>query len=186
MIKSIFFLTFFFCLVARANSVLTIPEKWETIDGKDYFLKEIQSRYGVFIAYGSRCPIMRKYMPVINELEKNPAFLSQKIKIHLLFQKGRDSLDELKKERRDFSIHPVMLIDSDHSFIKELGLTISSEVALVDLKKKEILYQGAINNGINFDLSMKASKHYLIDAVKAVGDKKDPVVKKTKAYGCYL
>lgn len=181
---TLIFLSLSFSVKSYGGPPLSLPERYQTIEGRPVSIKK--NRYAVFIAYGSRCPIMRKYMPTINDLEKRTEFRQQKIPIYLLFQQGRETTDELMKERRDFHILPLMLLDPDNALTKSLGLTISSEAALVDMIKGEVIYKGAINNGINFDLSTKATKHYLLEAIKAVNSGKKPEVTSTKAYGCYL
>ena len=183
-------LTIFFPNFTGAQETLTlnnIPSKLQSTDGKWIeFKQNKEAPLLAFIAMGTKCPIVRKYIPIINKLLLRPEFQSKKVVIYYLALDSHDSLASLIEEKNKFKILSPILLDLDQTMTKALGLKTSSEVSLVDLHNKKIQYVGAVDDGINFDMTKKPKHFYFLDALTALLSGKTPVITHTPAFGCAI
>jgi len=77
--------------------------------------------------------------------------------------------------------------DKKHIMMKKYGATITPEAIVID-KNQQVIYQGAIDNWF-FELGryrLEITEHYLVDAIEASLQGREPSVKKTEAIGCFI
>ncbi len=139
-----------------------------------------------FIALGTKCPLGRKYAPIVNQMEDDKLFGQVGAKIVYLAVGAHDTKASVKKEILDFNIRSMVIYDSSQSLSKKLGLTTTTEVVLVNLLTSEVAYQGAIDDGINFEATKKPKNHYLRDAILATSKGITPTITRTEAFGCAI
>ena len=132
------------------------------------------------------CPITQKYMGTIRDLARN--YQSQHISVVGYFPAGL-SRKAAKKFREEYQVPEIIqfIDDKKHSMTNKYRATITPEVILID-KNQQVIYQGAIDNWF-FELGryrLEITEHYLIDAIEASLQGKQPSVKKTEAIGCFI
>ena len=136
------------------------------------------------IAFGNYCPILRRHIPALNELQKT---YQDKVTFMMLNSiKNMSDLD-LVKEKKEFGLDFDIYQDHNLTTVKELGLTTLSEVVLLKVSTGEILYRGSINNQFTFDLMrQKPTENYLTVAIASSLKNEEVKVKKSKVFGCAI
>ena len=74
-------------------------------------------------------------------------------------------------------------LDKDAKLAKAFGAKYTPQIYLFDGEGK-LVYKGAIDD--NAAKKKKVKKHFLMDAIKAVGGGKEIVLAETKAFGCSI
>lgn len=178
------FISFYFSLSAFALDIKT--EKLVAMNGETKSFTDLsKSRYAVILAFGAECPILRKHVPTINRLGKE--LEKKSVSFFLVNTIASMSDEKIEEERKDFKIVPIIYKNPETKLLKGLGFTTFGEVALIDLKKNEVLYQGAINNQFTFDgTKEKPTENYLEDAIASTLKNESVKNKKTKNFGCEI
>ena len=132
------------------------------------------------------CPITQKYMGTIKELAVK--YQSQKIAVVGYFPAGL-SKKASREFRQEYQVPEIIqfIDDKKHVITNKYQATITPEVVLLD-KNEQVIYQGSIDNWF-FELGryrLEITEHYLIDAIEASLQGKQPSVKKTEAIGCFI
>ncbi|MAE70213.1 MAG: hypothetical protein CME06_07055 [Gemmatimonadetes bacterium] len=140
----------------------------------------------VFIAHGNQCPIMRQYYPVIAKLEKR--YSERGIPFFLVDASPQDSPESITKELAGYKAESfTVLVDESQEIVKRLGLRITSEAAIVDPRTWKIVYRGAIDDLITYDVQKThARKSYLVDALEAHLKGKPIARPRSRAMGCFI
>jgi hypothetical protein len=140
----------------------------------------------VFITYLGGCPILKKYQHKIS-------IISSKYKKEIFFV-NFDPTNFSKKNKEEFTkdyklIGTKLELVVDPELNKTLKLSIASEVAINDLKKRAVVYRGAIDDKINYDREKVTdldTNNYLIEGIESVLNEKEVKITQTSAIGCYL
>ncbi len=180
--------SFFSC--ENPKELKAIPDlykvKLATMSGDSLALSEVKNdTASVFIFLSPDCPIAQKYTLKLEEMSQN--FSAKGCKFYGVFNdqlgQKKTALTFQEKYKMSFPI----LKDEQNELKGFFAASISPEVFVIN-PKKEILYQGMIDNWF-FALGKKRkviSKHYLRDALEAVAAKEPVRVTATEAVGCYL
>ena len=83
------------------------------------------------VAFSCRCPLARRLTPVLNELASE--FGSQGIQLIGLFPNAIDDLANIAEYAVDTELNfPVFKDDAENPWHKQLGMTVTPEVVLLD------------------------------------------------------
>ncbi len=132
------------------------------------------------------CPITQKYMGTIKDLAIK--YQSQKMAVVGYFPAGL-SKKASKEFRQEYQVPEMIqfIDDKKHVITNKYQATITPEVVLLD-KNQQVIYQGAIDNWF-FELGryrLEITEYYLVDAIEAALQGKQPSIKKTEAIGCFI
>lgn len=156
------------------------------LHGTTISLEEIkQAPATVFAFFSPDCPLSENYSLTLNRL--NNAFSGQHVQCYMVFAGTSYSVQEIDSFCLRFHPNMPVLLDTDYTLTHTLGATITPEAFLVDSTGAE-RYHGKIDNWA-FSLGkqrLKATEHYLRDALEAVLSGQDPPVNETDAVGCLI
>lgn len=144
------------------------------------------SKHGifVFIEAGSKCPILRKYVPTIQRLVDQ--YKQKGVQIFMVDSALHDSRQSAAQEAKDYGISVPVLMDSDQNFARALGFKMSSQSVVVNSQNGQIVYRGGIDDSLGYDGRKEPKHHYLKDAVEAALAGKNPQVRTARAFGCAI
>jgi hypothetical protein len=141
----------------------------------------------VLIAYGNECPILRKFVPAINNMFAH--YDAKKVSFFLIntISSSGDADKTINAELKKFKLKAPVFLDDKNPLLKELGFSTFSESAVINLTTNEVIYKGAINNQFTFDLTRDVpTENYLIDAIEHGLAHTKPKVSQAKAIGCEI
>jgi len=155
------------------------------VDGKQHYLSEFATDQAVVIAMTSTsCPLSKKYFPTLQELAQT--YSSQGIRFVLANPVAADNVDQMKSLQSQLGDLAIYVFDEDNSLARALGAQTTTDVIVLD-PSRTITYHGAIDDQYGFGFSLDAPRHtYLIDALDALLDGRQPLVTATAAPGCVL
>jgi hypothetical protein len=152
--------------------------------GKGYTLGQLAGENGlVIVAHRVDCPIVRKYSQRIEEIRQN----LKKDKINLIYLnaiKG-DTNEKIANYISEFKISTPIFTDRNMVSTNSLGLERSSEVVYLD-QRMNVKYQGAIDDGQDYEATREARHDYLMEAIKSVQSGSSRIVPRTEARGCLI
>ncbi|MBC7430349.1 MAG: hypothetical protein H7336_17175, partial [Bacteriovorax sp.] len=179
-------LLFLLCSFNYAFSQEVASLKFRTLDGKEDISLPSMAKNDliVLIAYGEGCPIIRKYVPTLNQTAKDYQGKATFLMINAVKSKSNS---EIIIDKKNQGIELELYQDSHPSSLQKLGFKTLSEVVLIKKSTQEILYKGAVDNQFTFDLTRpKATEHYLIDALNNSIAGKKVKIKTSRVYGCAI
>jgi len=152
----------------------------------EHHISSPQGPFQLIIFMAVDCPITQKYMGTIKDVAKR--YSAQQISVTGYFPAGI-SKKGANDFRQEYQVPEMIRFvdDKKHLMMKKFGATITPEAVLVD-KNQHVIYQGAIDNWF-FELGryrLEITEHYLIEAIEASLQGKEPSVKKTDAIGCFI
>ncbi|MBK8291370.1 MAG: hypothetical protein IPK96_10985 [Flammeovirgaceae bacterium] len=139
----------------------------------------------VIIFMAVDCPITQKYMVTIKELATQ--FAEKGISTSGYFPAGL-SKKQSSAFRDEYQIPRIIKLvdDKKHVLTEKLDAKVTPEVYLVH--NNQVIYRGAIDNWF-YELGryrLETTEHYLIDAVNATLEGKQPEITETEALGCFI
>lgn len=183
--RALYLLFFFFILSCSNNS--SVDKRFNLLDDGSIVLKElIQSKEGIVLLFLSpECPLCQNYAPKFDEIWQ----ICSENNLELIgVVSGRFyERSEILKYKLKYGIEFPILLDPDFHLSKNFNATITPEVFLFD-QNFQNLYSGAIDNwAISLGQKrLKASEHYLIDALENFRMGNSIFPNKTKAVGCFI
>lgn len=139
----------------------------------------------VLISYGIGCPIIRKYVPTLKELNKR--FGASGVAFLMIDANPQDDRKSLIREARSYEFDFPVMMDSSQVISERLGITRNSEVTVIDPSRWVVAYQGAVDDRLSYGADRgKASKTYLADALEALSAGRPVPVQRTEAKGCVI
>jgi peroxiredoxin len=174
---------------AKFNNVLAIGDKapgWENlpgVDGKPHGLADYRDAKAVVIVFTcNHCPVAKMHEDRLIELAKRYETDVQVVAISVS-RNAADGLEKMKIRVSEKNYPFPYLFDQTQKTGRNYGATATPHFFLLDGERK-IAYMGA------FDDSAlepeKARKHYLVDAIKAVLEGKEPRVRESLQRGCAI
>ncbi|MFK8027346.1 MAG: hypothetical protein AB8C40_04725 [Gammaproteobacteria bacterium] len=126
------------------------------------------------------CPVSRRYAPYLKDLQ------SKNIDIIYLLTGSLATPDIARRDKENYGLDGVYILDSDRKLSEWLGVRTSSEVYLFDENTK-LRYRGAIDDrfGIGFSRT-KATKKFLVNALNSVRAGLAVDIPMTSSPGCYV
>jgi hypothetical protein len=141
--------------------------------------------FEVAVFLGLECPISQKYISRLNDIYKK--YETDKLIKWSFIIPGNIEDEKIKQFSREFNaVFPIVSDDQKLSRTKYFGATVTPQVIIKQSRKT--LYIGAIDNWF-YELGRyrsQTTEHYLIDALEAVTTNKQPRVKETQAFGCFI
>lgn len=138
----------------------------------------------LFVFLSPDCPLCRNYAPILNSLEIG---YRNQVQVYGIIP-GRSYPDSLINEFiSTFSVQYPVLKDNGQQLKKYFNASTTPEVYLLD-DTGALLYQGAIDNWAVAlgKKRVKATEHYLLDAVKNSSDNIPVVIKYAQPVGCII
>jgi len=135
----------------------------------------------VFLAVD--CPISQKYT---GELVQIDSIFDAMVNVQGILP-GNVKQEEVDQFKAEYNITFPLIVDRDFLWVKKYSATTTPEVFLVD-RQGSLHYQGAIDNWF-FDLGkyrQQITEHYLIDAIRAVLEGREPIISRTESVGCVI
>lgn len=173
---------------AKFNKVLAIGETapdWSDlpgVDDKQHSLADYREVKSVVVVFTcNHCPVAKMYEERLIELAKKYDKNVQVVAISVSHN-GADGLDKMKARaaEKNFPFH--YLYDESQKSARSYGATVTPHFFVLDSERK-IAYMGAFDD--NFD-TKKVEKHYVVDAVEAVLDGREPRVRESLQRGCAI
>ena len=174
---------------SKFNNVLAIGDKapeWENlpgVDGKAHSLADYHGAKTVVIVFTcNHCPVAKMHEDRLTELARKFEKDVQVVAISVS-RNPADGLDKMKVRAAEKKYPFPYLYDETQKAGRNYGATATPHFFVLDGERK-IAYMGA------FDDSTlepeKAQKHYLVDALKAVLEGKEPRVRESLQRGCAI
>ncbi len=180
-----------YCLHAQVlYDSLTAFNKIETFklvavnQQKNTFIHLNDKSLSLFIFLSPECPLCQNYTKIINQLQEQ--FKTQ-VAIYGIVPGKAYTLKELTAFRDKYLTTFNILIDTKKLLTQYLNATVTPQAILLD-SKGNLIYTGAIDDWAQGQSKkkIKASQHYVKDAIQQSLQSADITIKKTTAYGCKI
>lgn len=153
-------------------------------DGSPRKLSEFRGKPTVLCLTSTTCPLARKYLPVLAQLERR--FADRQIQFVLINPQQTESLASMRQAIADSGFRGTYLQDRDGVAAGTLGCQSSTEVMLLD-SARTIVYRGALDDQYGLGYAKgSAQRNFLADAIDALLGGRLPDVPATSAPGCAL
>ena len=151
-----------------------------------YHVNDPDTRALVLFVQGNGCPLVRKRAPELKRLRET--YAAKGVRFWMLNANLQDTREEVAKEAAEFGFEMPILMDTAQLAARDLGISRTAEVILIDPSNWQIRYRGAIDDWVEKlgQKKVKARVHYLEDAIKAYLENKSVPVKKTPPVGCLI
>ncbi len=173
---------------AKFNKVVVVGEKspdWNElpgVDGERHGLGDYSEAKAVVVVFTcNHCPVAKMYEDRLIELSRKYGKQVQVVAI-CVSHVAADRLDKMKIRAKEKEFPFAYLYDESQESARRFGATVTPHFFLLDGTRK-IAYMGAFDD--NFDVE-KVEKHYLVDALEALLDEKEPRVKESLQRGCAI
>lgn len=114
----------------------------------------------------TECPVTNRYLPTLREL--HAALKEKGVVIAAIHSNAHDSTEEIETHANEFGLTMPVLLDSDGTVARSLGVTSTAEAILIDAFAK-IRYRGPIDDRFERGVTRaRVSRTLLLDAVQAV------------------
>lgn len=144
-----------------------------------------EQSFEVAVFLGLECPISQKYISRLNDIYK--MYETNTLLKWSFIIPGNVEDKKIKQFSREYNaVFPITSDDQKLSKTKYFGATVTPQ-AIVKQNGKTV-YIGAIDNWF-YELGRyrsQTTEHYLIDALEAVTTNKQPRLKETQAFGCFI
>ena len=136
----------------------------------------------VFVFTTTDCPISNRYAPEIQRLAKK--FGS--VKFVMVYPVAGDTPELIEAHRKKFAYSIEFLRDDKHELVKETGVTVTPEVAV--MKDGRLLYRGRIDDRyVDFGKDRpQPTVRDLERSLDAIVSGKPVPIAETRAVGCIL
>ncbi|MCH2115253.1 MAG: hypothetical protein MK171_10135 [Pirellulales bacterium] len=143
----------------------------------------------VVVAFSTICPLAGRLVPTLNRLQRE--YDPHGIQFIGLFPNGSDDLRKIAEYVVDMEIEfPIYRDDPQNPWHKQLGLTTTPSVALLDTRNGfdtgAILYRGQINGAWFGGRATNKKQDYLASALAHFVQGKAPSLAETAASGCTI
>jgi len=188
---SIVILFFLGCTSKQAaykSIIITNPEdlKAKSIDGQMFDWKSTAENIATaFIFISPECPLCENYTVSFKALKNE--FDKQGIKLIGVVPGNYYSAGEVEAFMKKYKLDMEILMDNNYAFCSFFKAKVTPEVFLVD-QKGETIYEGKIDNWM-YALGIKKrvpTEFYLKDAMQAILNNTEILIKKTEAVGCII
>ena len=154
------------------------------LDGKSASLRSHSGRALVAVMTGTKCPVARKYLPVLAEAEKQ--WRAKGVEFLLVNPNPGESADAWRDVLRAAGYEGRAARDPDGKIARALHAVSSTDVFVLDAART-LVYRGAADDhfGIGYSLP-QPRRNYLHEALDAALAGQAPQVSATSAPGCVL
>ncbi|MBS1714064.1 MAG: redoxin domain-containing protein [Armatimonadetes bacterium] len=113
------------------------------IEGKSVSLPAKDAKATVLLFVAVDCPISNRYAPEMQRLYKD--FHEKSVTFVRVYVDDSVSTDDIRKHGVEFKMPSAAVLDGKHALVKQLGMTVTPEVAVVTPDGK-LQYRGRIND----------------------------------------
>lgn len=139
----------------------------------------------VLVSQGNGCPISRQTIGELNRL--NEEYSPRGVVFWMINANPQDDRASIAKEAKEFDIRIPVLEDNAQLVSRALELTRTAEAVVIDPRNWNILYQGPVDDRLNYETQKKAAaKHYLKDILDRILAGQDVSPVKIPAKGCLI
>ncbi|TWU27364.1 monooxygenase [Bythopirellula polymerisocia] len=154
-----------------------------------YNYESKQNKALVVVAFSTKCPLVRRLVPMLNELQKN--YDDAGIQFIALFPNGSDDLQSIAGYALDTGlVFPVFKDDAENPWHEQLELKTTPQVTVLDTRSgydpAKVVYRGQINGMWFGGGTADAKQEYLADALVAFLQDEKPSLSETAASGCAI
>ncbi len=131
------------------------------------------------------CPIANSYAPQINRLHET--FGPKGVRFRLVYPETSLKTEDVNRHRKEYSLEPEAVIDTDHSLVERAGASVTPEVAVFD-KEGTLRYRGKVDDRFTDygDKRRVATEKYLEDALRRLIAGEAVEFREEKAVGCFI
>ncbi len=138
-----------------------------------------------FVFLSPECPLSKNYAALIGELKKRH---NSNVLFYFIIPGNAYSMGELKSFSKKYLSNAVVHKDVTFGLSNYLQATVTPEVVLMESETGKAIYRGALDNWA-FSLGkqrMKATEHYLSDAIESYLRRRPPTVTFKEPVGCLI
>lgn len=152
--------------------------------GVNHFLyRYSDAKAVVLIGHGTDCPIVQKYSTTLREL--NEKYAARGAVFLMINPNLADTRQRIIQDAEEFQYKIPILLDPSQIVTRELGMTRTSEVVIVEPKTWKIVYRGAIDDRLDYGADKLSSRHdYLREALDEMLEGNPGPYKTVPAKGC--
>lgn len=139
----------------------------------------------VIMIQGNGCPIVRNSLNDYMALSKK--YRAKNIRFFMLNSNLQDDRNSIAAEADAWGISLPILVDDTQIVGRELGLSRTAEVLIIDPRSREIVYRGPLHDRVSYEnQTQQASMHYSELALDALLAKKPIPAAKEHVKGCLI
>jgi thiol-disulfide isomerase/thioredoxin/mono/diheme cytochrome c family protein len=163
---------------------LAADTAFSDLDGKARRLSEFRGQPVVVCVTSASCPLARKYLPVLGQLQRD--YAKAGVRFVLINPQQTDSTPAVRQAILDAKYEGLYCLDRACFAASALALTSTTEVLLLD-GARTIVYRGAVDDqyGLGYALE-KPRRRYLAEAIDSLLAAREPDICATTAPGCLL
>ena len=161
--------------------------KMRSVDGRELSFTEVAGAKGTLVIFScNHCPWVKAWEGRIAELGN--AYQAKGFGVIVVNPNDpatypEDSFQVMQERAKERGFQFPYVVDATSGVARAFGATRTPEAFLFDAAGV-LVYHGAIDD--NAEDAAKVAKHFLRDALEAVGAKAKPAVAETKAIGCSI
>ncbi|MBT3841112.1 MAG: redoxin domain-containing protein [Verrucomicrobia bacterium] len=156
------------------------------INGKNHTpFTSSKTKAVVFLFLLRDCPVSNVYSPEITRIHKE--YSRKGVSLYLVHPDRDTNAKAAKAHAIEYKLTAPLVLDHEHKLTHLAGVEVTPEAAVFD-KKGHLVYRGRINN-LYADFGKKRAKptqHDLRESLDALLSGRPPVMRTTKAVGCYI
>lgn len=162
-----------------------VPRELVDVDGQNHALYDSKSKATVLIAFGASCPMLRKMVPLIEDLAIK--YRPKGVRFFYVASTLQDTPAELLKERNEYKLTIPLLLDKDQNVLADTGMQATTETVLIDSTTRERKYRGAITDRFTYEVQKSGrSTDHLSVALDEFLAGREVKTKQTNALGCKI
>ena len=121
----------------------------------------------VIMIQGNGCPIVRNSLNDYEALSKK--YSSKNIRFFMLNSNLQDDRESIAAEAATWGVSLPILVDDTQIVGRDLGLSRTAEVLIIDPRKREIVYRGPLHDRVSYEAQVdQVSVHYSEIALDAL------------------
>lgn len=139
----------------------------------------------VFITASNDCPISNRYAPEVRRLHE--IYAKRGVAFYLVHPNPDETPSAVARHTADYGYPCAVVLDRTQALVRQYGLTITPEVAVVDAAKS-MIYRGRIDDRhVDFGrMRREPARRDLVEVLDALLAGQKPTLRTTKAIGCSI
>lgn len=139
----------------------------------------------VFFSHGLGCPIVTRSLSALLNIQEK--FARQGVVFLMINASPQDSPDAIRRWAKKNAVEIPVLIDVTQSVAKSIGIDRTATAVLLDPKRWEIAYGGALDDRLDYDGEKNhAGQRFLEDALASLLRERRVAIDRTEAKGCLI